>query len=45
MGEVEDEVGGGEEWEGDETDAVTVFFLAGIWDCVHGRLLIDLALI
>ena len=42
MGEVEEEVGGGEEWEGDETDAVTVFFfLAGIWDCVHGRLLID----
>ena len=29
MGEVEEEVGGGEEWEGDETDAVTVFFFGG----------------
>ena len=26
MGEVEDEVGGGEEGEGDKTDAVTVSF-------------------
>ena len=46
MGVVADEVGGGEE-EGGKTDAVIVFF----WrvylsvNCVHGRLLIDLALI
>ena len=40
VGEVEEEVGGGEGWEGDETDAVTVFF----WR-VYGIVCMDVCLL
>jgi hypothetical protein len=45
VGEVEEEVGGGEEGEGDKTDTVIVsFWRVSVgdfyWGCVYGRLLI-----